>query len=162
MDTCPTTDYYTFGTTCVACSLGCKNCVGPNSNQCSVCYAGYFFQSNNSCVVTCSSPSNFGNPLTLTCVTSCPTGYFKNSTNRMCTLCDPNCLTCDTTSTKCLTCATGTFLINNFCDVNCPSTHYKNTPTNQCLPCNSACLTCSGGTSSNCLSCSAPLFFDSS
>jgi hypothetical protein len=44
----------------------------------------------------------FGNPLTLTCESSCPSGYFKNLTNRQCDLCNSNCSTCDSSSIFCL------------------------------------------------------------
>lgn len=90
------------------------------------------------------------------CVSSCPSGFFQNST--ICYACVSPCLTC-TSATLCLSCIID-YYNNNFTCVNassCPSGTFPNATAHNCDYCSNNCTTCSM-ISSNCTSCSSPLF----
>ncbi|ELP84380.1 protein kinase domain containing protein, partial [Entamoeba invadens IP1] len=59
----------------------------------------------------CIVQNNFG------CLKCDDTYYFDEST-KQCESCDPSCLTCVETSTKCLSCPQNTYLSNYKCNTN--------------------------------------------
>lgn len=80
----------------------------------------------------------------------------------MCELCSSTCSTC-MDATSCTTCRPNhsKYMIdsgNELCFPDCSSDFYFDTNLENCQVCNTNCLTCSGSSSSDCLSCSPPLF----
>ena len=79
--------------------------------------------------------------------------------------CDASCTTCSgALSTQCLSCAGSLYLntASNSCLSTCPNGTYKNTTTHICTSCHSSCTTCSAGTSTDCLTCTVPLYYQTS
>lgn len=88
----------------------------------------------------------------MSCVASCPNGYFANSTYS-CQKCSNNCLYCSRSFDNCTQCDGDHYLfsnISNKCVEDCPGEYYPNSA-GQCSPClppcklcvsQSACLTC--------------------
>lgn len=134
----------------------CKTCIGGNSNDCVTCnFGNYLFLSNT------------------TCLTSCPDGWFPNSTTHTCDPCyqgnfptiEQTCATCDgSQSTNCLSCTSGTYYFpeNRTCLIACPSGYYYNISNQICELCFQAtidtdpllsCLTCTGPLATDCLTC---------
>ena len=67
--TCPSGTYANTATsTCISCDTSCGTCNGGSKTQCLTCSSGYFFQ-----------PSS-----TTTCGSTCPSGYYPNSTTSAC------------------------------------------------------------------------------
>jgi proprotein convertase subtilisin/kexin type 5 len=102
-------------------------------------------------------------------LSSCPIGYFSTSyqiitvggqnieTSR-CVPCSPICLSCSGVSNNCSSCPSGYILASSTCVSNCSDNGlYYNSATRDCNKCSVTCYSCSGPTTSNCLSCAAPL-----
>ena len=71
---------------------------------------------------------------------------YTNSTQYQCVACILPCITC-TSSTKCVTCQTGTYYFNQgSCVTSCPSGYFVSSGSSSgastCLPCDSSCLNC--------------------
>lgn len=121
---------------CIYCDLHCTSCYAAFDN-CSACtksgiYASYLF-ANDSTI-----------PL-MSCVTSCPDGYFANKTTRTCDLCNLNCSTCLNTATYCTSCVTTPFLMAWSawtCYYPCPTHYYLESNLTNCTKCNPYCDTC--------------------
>ncbi|KAL4503914.1 hypothetical protein ABPG72_022544 [Tetrahymena utriculariae] len=167
------------GTKCTLCTSPCKTC-DTSSTKCLQCIANYTFDSSkNQCnpdcdtsCKTCSKPKDANQCL------SCNDGTFLDGTK--CTLCISPCKTCDTSSSKCLSCVSSYQFDNSnnkcnpTCDVSC-KTCSKPIDPNQCLSCNdgffldgSKCTACSSpcktcdSTSTKCLACIANYTYDNS
>jgi proprotein convertase subtilisin/kexin type 5 len=142
--TCPVGQYKSADNVCSLCDSFCSTCLGTSIN-CSACVSPYYLQS-------------------LTCVTTCASNYFSNSTTRLCTLCPTGCLTCTGgTLSACLSCTSITLsngtLVSYYkqptgtqCSTTCPNLYFPNTNTNICDGCNNGCATCQT-TPTNCLTC---------
>lgn len=59
-----------------------------------------------------------------------------------CLPCDPICNTCQSSSTFCLSCRLGSFLLNNTCLSQCPSMYFSESVSKTCQSCPTLCLTC--------------------
>ena len=144
LNSCPATGYWkNSGTkTCDVCHSYCKICTGSNSNQCSSCNDGYFKQPV---------------PNANTCSSTCPAGYYKDTSSNICGACDTACATCTGSSNSvCPTCKNGYYLqpSSTTCLTTCPSTSYwLNSGTHTCDPCHSYCQICTGAASNQCSSC---------
>ena len=104
--------------TCTACNSNCKTCV-TTATTCLSCYSGTYL-----------------NPLTETCDSSCPDGYYKQISDNSCQKCDSSCVKCSGAGpNSCTFCALGYFLTSGA----------------QCSAC-SGCYTCVI-TANNCSSC---------
>ncbi len=110
---CPDGYYYQNNGTnnkfCQVCQTPCKNCV--NTTMCLSCVNGYFFYN-------------------YTCVTSCPDGYYKNSSSNICDICISPCKKC-LNKTQCLSCDIG-FWDGTRCTIRCTSGTYGNNATKTC------------------------------
>lgn len=62
---------------CLSCNSNCHTCFGGNTDNCSSCTGLLYF-----------------NSLTNECSSTCPGGYYANTSNNICTVCDSTCLTC--------------------------------------------------------------------
>lgn len=103
----------------LGCDTSCNVCADSTNSQCSSCNSGYFLQ-----------------PSSTICLSTCTTGYYGNTTNGICTLCDTSCSTCTGASnTQCPSCNSGYYLqpSSTTCLSTCPSTnYYPNSTTNTC------------------------------
>ncbi len=54
------------------------------------------------------------------CISSCPLGYYANSTDNTCYACDNSCTSCSWI-TKCLDCVKSKYLYNGQCISLCPT-----------------------------------------
>ena len=79
-----------------------------------------------------SSPSLFGNKLTLTCVANCETDEYYDS-NRVCQKCNSTCLTCSGSATTCISCTGKTYLEGSTCKVKCSLGNYGVASSHKCL-----------------------------
>lgn len=128
-----------------------NNTPGATSNvTCSSCKTGYNKVYNEN---KCLSPANKGN-------------YFLSSVDNLYHKCDESCLTCETSSTNCLTCSDGYYpLYANSSRCLNEATKGENYLSNsKYYPCDSTCSSYKT-TATNCLSCTRgyyPLFSDSS
>jgi proprotein convertase subtilisin/kexin type 5 len=97
----------------------CLTCTGTGTN-CNSCTSSTFYIS-----------------LSHTCTTTCPNGYYGNTSTNICDLCHPFCTVCTgPLSTQCSMCANYSgitfFLSENQCLSICPNGTFANTSTNQC------------------------------
>lgn len=135
---------------CVACDSNCKTCNGGTSSNCLSCVDGKYWSANQ--CLTCDNSCLTCNGAGSTKCTSCPAGTYLSSgqcltcdgtcktcvdTSTKCTSCNPgryqsgntcpqcdnSCATCSAgTTSSCLTCASGRFMIsNNTCVTTCDS-----------------------------------------
>lgn len=111
---CPT-GFYSDGTNCVACDPACATCYGNLKTQCYSCkYNG--------------SANYFKEIGVDTCLTTCGSGEFENTTTFTCQLCDFRCTECGTTGTNCSSCSiiagTNYYRLGEDCLAVCPYTGY--------------------------------------
>ena len=104
--------------------------------------------------VECGSCTTVGGTqyyLSLTsCVSTCPSGFYGDSTSKICTVCTSPCATCQGAATTCLTCSTDNLIYGtNACGA-CPGGQFD-AGSNKCELCDSNCATCSALTT--CTSC---------
>lgn len=104
---------------CISCTNNCFTCYNQSSN-CLSCNQNY---------------SLFNN----TCISSCPSGLYSNSS--VCVSCINNCLTC-TSPTICLSCQIGFVKFSNQCLIVCPVA-YSILINNTCTACSNSCYNCS-------------------
>ena len=162
--------------TCLSCSQSCSICANPSN--CSQCFSGYyltnFSNDANACekchtacetcfddlASTCISCS-FGyflqpSPNQYSCNSSCPSGYYADSSRNKCIPCDKACSTCTgETQNNCTECNAGFYLqplAPTTCINSCPSGYTTDISINQCTPCDLNCKECSQSVS-NCTSC---------
>jgi proprotein convertase subtilisin/kexin type 5 len=142
---CALGTYPQAGTTnnlCLNCDSSCAACFGPLQTSCTQC--------KNTTNVT-----YFKDPLTPTCNTTCPQGYFGSIPTNLCTQCQTGCASCQTNASYCQLCTNmGSipyYLINNSCVNFCPNGFYPNG--NLCSQCHKSCATCTGSLNTDCTSC---------
>ena len=158
---------YPDGSNCIDCPNGCLSC---SSDQCDGCNNGLKLKGND-CVDKCGkgyfdagakcdkclvsnceacSPANnctkcddtsYLLSSTLTCVLTCPKGFYESPTTRTCIKCDEGCVSCNDTK-KCVECEKGLVLNNGLCVKNCPDGYSPFASV--CAPCSvTDCKTCS-------------------
>ncbi|KRX04787.1 WW domain [Pseudocohnilembus persalinus] len=142
--TCPTSGLiYAVGYPTNACvvyscdDVNCEFCFATSTNMCRSCNVGYYLQG-------------------FVCVTECGNGYYEDTATNACQLCDPSCVTCDTSPTYCDECVSPTYYLYTpemECITNCDSYQGWYTGTTQCEQCNVACKICTAGTANDCSSC---------
>jgi hypothetical protein len=136
--TCPSTTFANATTiTCDSCHSPCDTCT--SLTNCSTCVGGYYLYLN-------------------TCTQNCPTGYVGVVTT--CQLCNTGCRTCQTTTTYCLNCLSGYYLLSssNECVKTCPTGLFQDPSTLTCIGCSGNCTTCSGS-ANNCTSCTTGVLY---
>lgn len=136
--------------------FGCLTCTG--ANQCQICKAGYYLQSNGSCIL-CSSKFPGCQTCNISFCHVCQSNYFQNLTSPTtdCSICSqhiPGCNLC-LTSTSCLACDSGYYMNGTLQCESC-------TKISQCLICSDSntCLFCAVGyylLSDQCYSCSSAI-----
>ncbi|KZS98770.1 growth factor receptor domain-containing protein [Sistotremastrum niveocremeum HHB9708] len=128
---------------CQVCSIGCTEC-SDGSGDCITCANNFTADANDrtKCDPVLPNSANGG---------TCPSGSFAsgNTSNTACTACSPVCGTCTgPTSNECITCASGSYLLNGNCvkaDQNgvCEGTNLiANNNNGECDSCPSKCTTC--------------------
>ncbi|CAD8190791.1 unnamed protein product [Paramecium octaurelia] len=139
-DQCPVNYYLDSGmTNCQPCLTGCKSCTVGTA--CVQCASGYFRNQANQCV------------------TLCPDGQFNDSSNvndPKCSICNNNCLKCQTLATTCTACKGLAILVSGQCYL-CSESQYLSGTT--CVNCISGCQTCSSVT---CTTCQDSFYYKSS
>ena len=146
LDYCPTIGYWQDATNhiCASCNKWCSQCTGSLNSECSACSLGYFLQ-----------------PSSATCLDSCPSGYWEDTTNHICSPCDPSCSEyLDGTNTQCSSCKPGYFLqpSSTICLDSCPTGYWRDTVNHICSPCNDACSKCTDSTVNQCSACNPGYF----
>jgi hypothetical protein len=144
-----------FGNTSSSCSVtitvcypSCQTCtaVGSNSDHmCSACRAGYLAL-DTSCFQTC--PTSFGG-----------FKYYPDIGSNSCLKCTSPCDEC-AASNRCVTCASGFLLIEDYitnnCQNSCPAGYYKSNTS--CKKCDPLCTNCYGA-ATNCSACISTAFY---
>jgi len=118
--------------TCVWCSVYCTSCYDIADN-CSTCHSAGPYAS----FLYINDTEGYFN-----CLKTCPSGYFANTTTRICDLCDPTCTTCKTNSTYCLSCLTGYGWYNYVCYQPCNAGYYYSNNNTNCSQCPLTCSDC--------------------
>ena len=148
-NTCPDGKYPSSTTNkCLLCDITCSTCSQSGLNYCKACPVNTFLQSSP-------GPSN--------CLSQCPSGYYKDMTNWICSLCDTTCNTCSAAgSSACSSCLLPLILQSftgpSTCLSSCPSGYFQYTSNNTCLHCDISCLTCQQTAMDQCLSCANNLY----
>ncbi|CAD8210006.1 unnamed protein product [Paramecium octaurelia] len=130
-DQCPVSYYMSSGIAdCQPCQTGCYSCTVGTA--CVQCANGYFRNQSNQCT------------------TQCPDGQFNDSSNvndPKCSICDNNCLKCQTTATNCIGCKGLAILVSGHCYL-CSEGQYLSGTT--CVNCIGGCQICSTVTCTTC------------
>ena len=135
------------------CTAACAACFGDDISECYSCNDGWYLSGT-------------------TCVTTCPGGYWRDTSTNTCQPCyssgtGPNysCLTCSGGEAEnCTSCSNSTFLYPNpigICAATCLDGYWADITDSICQPCYNntlntsicACKTCNGPESNHCLSC---------
>uniref|UniRef100_A0A6J0TBE0 Proprotein convertase subtilisin/kexin type 5 isoform X2 n=1 Tax=Pogona vitticeps TaxID=103695 RepID=A0A6J0TBE0_9SAUR len=130
---CPPGHYSADKKRCKKCSPNCDTCFGSHSDQCNTCKLGYYI-----------------NEETQSCVSSCPDGFYLDSSRIVCRKCSENCKTCTEFQT-CTECRHGLSLQGSRCVIRCEEGKYYNG--RDCEPCHHSCASCAGPGPDACLNC---------
>ncbi|EGR31614.1 zinc finger lsd1 subclass family protein, putative [Ichthyophthirius multifiliis] len=162
---------------CSQCHNFCEQCNGPTSLECTKCSGdlflevGQFTNTCDSCDQTCTTCSLGNQPyqcdtcsgilylnLDNTCQQTCPSQYFKNSSNFKCQKCNDTCKECNgSLYTQCTECTGFLNLDVNKCVQNCPFGQFA--LNNKCELCDSNCKQCLNS-KTLCTECNSPLYLD--
>jgi proprotein convertase subtilisin/kexin type 5 len=130
---------------CKSCNIFCTQCSGSLNTQCQACATNYFLMSS-----------------TTTCDSSCPIGYFGDSSLNLCVLCSSPCASCGSSITDCLSCQSSpqqTYLqplAVHLCLTSCPNNYFPvPSPSNNCQKCPVQCTLCTGPSNTECSACSS-------
>lgn len=121
----------------IGCDPSCLVCNGTSSSNCQVCANASYFLYNGACFSQCppaaaaiSSYSFVFQDLLMTqslCMATCPFGFYAHPATSVCTACNPDCLTCNSSEiASCLSCNPVMQLYNGICIQNCPTPHNAN------------------------------------
>ncbi|CAD8072273.1 unnamed protein product [Paramecium primaurelia] len=129
---CPDKFYVKSGEdNCQPCQTGCFKCI--ELANCINCQNGYFRSNTNQCIL------------------QCPDGYFNDNSvinDPKCTICDSNCLKCDTAATHCTDCIAAGFLVDSYCYICLEGEYFSGT---SCSPCINGCQKCISNICQQCL-----------
>lgn len=116
---------------CLQCHETCLNCVGSLETECSNCNSPRILYNNQ-------------------CLLNCPIGYYEDSNEKKCIICNSNCYKCKDISDKCIECLTPLILqtSNNKCVEKCFSDQYIDN--NECIFCKTHCISCDKTRCFNC------------
>ncbi|KAJ7746496.1 TNFR/NGFR cysteine-rich region family protein [Mycena maculata] len=136
---CATGFFLTTAGDCSICQIGCTACA-DGTGECTTCKSGFTQDANDN--TKCDAP-----PSTTSTGTLCPNGAFADGAN--CTPCSSACKTCTAgTSTDCVECAAGTYLLNGACvsasatGVCAGSSLIANNDKLECDSCGAKCTSC--------------------
>ena len=151
MSACNANQYVVYSPAqCLDCDASCSTCDGSLSTNCLSCGGSLFLDAS-----------------TNSCVSSCPSNTFINSSAQECSVCHSTCTTCSGASnTECLTCTLPYYYKSSTSECviasDCDSNSYADSAAAKCKNCDSTCATCSGSLPTNCYSCTGSLQFQSS
>lgn len=143
----------------------CKNWCSKNgycADGICNCNAGYY--GSDCSISTCTGTQSY-DPTTTSCVTSCPSGTYKNKYSSTCELCQSPCNQCSGTPTYCVSCVSSSslqYFYLGVCYAACPNATFASGF--NCAACDqitSLCLTCSGS-ATTCTSCMGSNFLSGS
>lgn len=135
----------------LSCNLPCKTCLSGILSKCNDCYHDISIT-----IYIYLDTVNYN------CTNSCPTSYYPNITNYLCTPCNIICLNCSFLPDNCTSCnllSANIYLKKisdtSTCVSSCPTYYFPDISQNPviCTICISPCLTCNNA--SNCLTCIA-------
>ncbi|XP_076844464.1 proprotein convertase subtilisin/kexin type 5 isoform X2 [Brachyhypopomus gauderio] len=123
---------------CTRCHSDCKQCSGPDRNNCD----------------SCNDPDR--TPQDGACVKACPLQTYRDSGSEECMMCHSTCQTCSgPLDTDCLSCIEG-LRTDTYgrcaTPTTCPTHHYSDDD-GECHLCHKQCQQCGGPEASQCLSC---------
>eukprot|EP00347_Sterkiella_histriomuscorum_P007679 403347989 len=121
----------------IGCHQSCSVCNGTSDNNCQICTSPTDFLLNGKCYSTCPAEAPYISTYSIThqnllksqsiCVKNCPFGYFSDSETKICTECNPDCLTCTSAIiASCTSCNPNKQLFNGICVEDCPTPHHSN------------------------------------
>ncbi|EAR87439.2 transmembrane protein, putative (macronuclear) [Tetrahymena thermophila SB210] len=153
--------YYLNGTQCIT---DCGPTMYSNPQRvctlCSSTFSGCFSCTINECI-SCINPTDYLNPITNTCSSTCPNNTFKSTVGsppkNVCIICNSNCLTCDQNSNNCISCPSNMYLQGNICQIQCNNGYYPNA-SNVCISCTNNFPNCSKCDSVACKQCLDPYY----
>ncbi|CAG9335197.1 unnamed protein product [Blepharisma stoltei] len=117
-------DKYWSGSSCASCLSECssKGCVRADKN-CNLCQDVIceICDDYTSTCITCKTNASL---LGTSC--QCNSGYYWNTNNESCEVCESTCKTCKgSTYLDCLTCADGRYIVSGICTLSCPLGYSK-------------------------------------
>ncbi|XP_013775732.1 furin-like protease 2 [Limulus polyphemus] len=130
--TCPDGQFGDEDSVCQHCHPQCKTCYGPNSDNCFSCRSETYL-------------------MDAYCVEHCRSGFYKDETLQQCLPCSSNCVTCEGTPYRCLSCGKNEVLQNGHCNI-CPAGTFRFSA-DSCVNCFDNCEICSGSSKNDCQSC---------
>ncbi|XP_065177687.1 proprotein convertase subtilisin/kexin type 5-like [Sycon ciliatum] len=139
-DQCP--DGYAvdgLGKTCQRCSVpGCVDCTN-DAQSCAMC-------SEDMLRLTVAG--------SVSCVASCPAGYFGSEGARECQPCASECKSCTTAADSCSSCQPSLLLHGSVCLRGCPQETFAQSKGGVCVACDPSCALCRGPGANDCARCS--------
>ncbi|XP_020794431.1 proprotein convertase subtilisin/kexin type 6 isoform X1 [Boleophthalmus pectinirostris] len=121
---------------CKRCHRNCERCLGQSEAKCSSCRRGLYM-----------------NPLSSTCVDTCPQGHYGNQEQQRCVECNDNCKGCVKDSDRCTACKQGYSLAGMTCVPECTKGTFFHLEEMSCRRCHSSCQTCTGPGKGECIRC---------
>ena len=143
LSTCPS-GYYPASNICQPCASNCLSCT--SASTCQYCQIPYVLTVYNATSSSCSL--------------TCPAGTIPtidSSLNYVCEACSGNCLTCQISTSYCLSCQSPFFLNNHTCVSSCPSGYWV--ISGACRICSPACQACLATDPYNCSSCAPGYYY---
>ncbi|EAR88128.2 zinc finger lsd1 subclass family protein (macronuclear) [Tetrahymena thermophila SB210] len=133
--------------TCQACDQTCTTCTNGGVQGCSSCALPLYYEVSSS-----------------SCVQSCQSNQYQDNSTATCSSCDSSCASCSGPSkNECLSCSGSLYFDGNTkqCVSTCPDSYFADLSSNTCKQCDPSCKTCNGSLSTNCESCTLPLYYNS-
>lgn len=127
---CPDNYFTNTSRICQLCSSHYPLCQTCDSQNCLTCKTGYTLYNFN-----CVCDYFYLVRSTGSCVQTCPSRFYANSTTRLCEACDPRCSTCKGPSQNDCTSCNSSYFYNGICYDICPNGTYNDTSV--CVNCNS-------------------------
>ena len=146
LTTCPNGKYPdSTSNICQTCHSSCLSCSNSGSSSCTTCISGTYLQ-----------------PFVATCLATCPSTYYPDTSDNKCKQCDSSCLTCSgPTNAHCLSCGNGKYLLGTApskCASDCTNGFFYHELSNACQSCDPSCKTCSDSGPNACDTCDSNAF----
>ncbi|KAM6289408.1 proprotein convertase subtilisin/kexin type 5-like [Aegotheles albertisi] len=153
---CPS-HFYPEDKHCFPCHEDCKDCDGPDSDDCTECIVNFVLYSGM-CFEACPEGTYYEEATEdcqdTTCVETCPDGYYVDSDEGQCSPCHSTCVTCTgKRSSQCLSCKPGWYRQGKGCVNQCPAGYFAQNSTGSCERCHKGCKECMGPQPTDCLFC---------
>lgn len=138
---CPLGYYGDAGThRCRRCHKNCERCLGRAETECVSCKRGLYM-----------------NPLSSSCVHTCPEGYYGHDQQQQCLKCHDRCNSCVKDPDRCTACKHGYSLAGMTCVPECTNGTFFHLEEMTCSGCHPTCQTCTGPGKEECIRCAEGL-----